>query len=154
MLRTFVFCGVAVLAFAGAVIWGAGEYKTIRNLRLELAAEQAASAEYRKKVEDNEKRLAIAISERDRARAAVASLRADLAGVRLEAGKISAELRAMSPGSGRAGDADQRQDGRCEQLLAEATDLLGTSAELLSEGAELATQLNADRTATRQIMNK
>lgn len=138
----FYVLACAVAAFGGYE-WAAAHYeKDISDLRLEYESKAKAQAEENQRQgEENARRLAEAVAERDDALARIGDVSDDADGVRREAVAFGLKM----PGS----DTDSCKP--CREKLAESVKLLSESADLLEEGASLLTRVAADKDAVVKI---
>lgn len=148
----------AVIAFfLGAATAGkiVGDVKDRRAAQ--LAAEQQAQRialkdEVRRIEQDNAKRLADALAERDKALAVASADHARADKLRKQADQLSAKLARLSATPADPGNPDAIRAGRCERLLAEAAGLLGEGAGLAAEGGQLSARLSANKDALSKIL--
>lgn len=148
----------AVIAFfLGAATAGklVGDVKDRRAAQ--LAAEQQAQQialkdEVRRIEQERTKAVADAIAERDKALAVASTDHARADQLRKQSDQLSAKLARLSATPADPGNPDAIRAGRCERLLAEATELLGEGAELAAEGGQLSARLSADRDAIAKII--
>lgn len=124
----------------------------------QLAAEQQAQQialkdEVRRIEQDNTKRLADALAERDKALAVAHASDARVDQLRKQSDQLAAKLSRLSAAPADPANLDAIRAGRCERLLAEASGLLAEGAELAAEGGQLSAKLSADKDAIAKIIN-
>ena len=148
----------AVIAFfLGATTAGKLVCEVKDNRAAQLAAEQQAQQialkdEVRRIEQDNAKRLADALAERDKALAVASADHARVDQLRKQSDQLAAKLARLSAAPADPSNLDAIRAAKCERLLAEASSLLGEGAGLSSEGGQLSAKLSADRDALAKIL--
>lgn len=123
------------------------------QLAAEVARVQLAQKDEVRKIEqDNAKRLAEALAERDKALAMASADHALADQLRKQSDQLAAKLSRLSAAPADPGNPDAIRAAKCERLLAEAAGLLGEGAGLSSEGGQLSAKLSADRDALAKIL--
>ena len=148
----------AVIAFflgaatAGKLV-GDAKDRRAEQLAAEQQAQQVAFKDEVRRIEQNNaKRLADALAERDKALAVASADHARVDQLRKQSDQLAAKLARLSAAPADPGNLDAIRAGRCERLLAEATELLGEGTGLSSEGGQLSAKLSADRDALAKIL--
>ena len=148
----------AVIAFflgattAGKIV-GDAKDKHAAQLAAEQQAQQIALKDEVRRIEqDNAKRLADALAERDKALAVASADHARADQLRKQSDQLSAKLARLSAAPADPSNPDAIRAAKCERLLAEAAGLLGEGAGLSSEGGQLSAKLSADRDALAKIL--
>ena len=149
----------AVIAFflgaatAGKLVCDAKD-KRAAQLAAEQQAQQVAFKDEVRRIEqDNAKRLADALAERDKALAVASADHARADQLRKQSDQLSAKLARLSATPADPSNPDAIRAGCCERLLAEASGLLAEGAGLAAEGGQLSARLSADRDAIAKIIN-
>jgi hypothetical protein len=149
----------ALISFAlGGGITGKAVYDYKERQALTLAAQASqAQIETQKRVReiehDYERKLADAIAERDKAVALADARLANADRLRKRSDSLASQLERLSATSGNSGNADSIRAGKCEQLLAEATGLLGEGERLAVEGGNLLERIEANRNALSKLVD-
>ena len=148
----------AVIAFflgaatAGKLV-GDAKDKHAAQLAAEQQAQQLALKDEVRRIEqDNAKRLADALAERDKALAVASADHARVDQLRKHADQLSAKLSRLSATPADPGNPDAIRAAKCERLLAEASGLLAEGAGLAAEGGQLSARLSANKDALSKIL--
>lgn len=148
----------AVIAFflgattAGKLVGDAKDKRAAQLAAEQQAQQMAFKDEVRRIEQERTKAVADAIAERDKALAVAYADHARVDQLRKQSDQLSAKLSRLSAAPADPGNPDAIRAGRCERLLAEATELLGEGAELAAEGGQLSAKLSADKDALSKIL--
>lgn len=148
----------AIISFVLGVIVSGKLMADFKDRKAEQLAAEVARAQLAQKDEvrrieqDSAKRLAEALSERDKALAMASADHARADQLRKQSDRLSAKLARLSAAPADPGNPDAERAASCERLLAEASGLLAEGAELAAEGGQLSARISANKDALSKIL--